>query len=103
MQERKFVEGLRFFPPFENKPPEVKEWLKGVLLVETDKLIAFLKENSIDGKMKIDMKKSKKGDTIYLEQNTFQPRKQDNTEQDNTEQDNTEQDNTEDINTQDIF
>jgi len=93
MQERKFVEGLRFFPPYEDTPPEVKEWLKGVLLVETDKLIAFLKENSIDGKMKIDMKKSKKGDTIYLEQNTFQPRKQDNTEQDNTE----------DINTQDIF
>lgn len=72
MPEKIFADGFRFEKPREGSP----EFVKGRLSIKVPEAIQFLeKHQSNAGWVNIDLKKSAKG-TLYLELNTWQPKKQ---------------------------
>lgn len=71
MADKIFVDGFRFERPREGSP----EFVKGKLSIKVPEAIAFLTLHQTNaGWVNIDLKKSKKG-TLYLELNTFSPKK----------------------------
>lgn len=75
-KEKVFVDGLIFKGKQEKDP----DFVKGHLAIKADDLIAFIqKHRKSDGWLNIDMKKSA-GGKLYLELNTFVPKKKDEEE-----------------------
>jgi len=73
MADKIFADGFRFEKPREGAP----EFVKGKLSIKVPEAIAFLTKHQTNaGWVNLDLKKSKKG-TLYLELNTFTPKKQD--------------------------
>ena len=74
MEEKKekiFVDGVRFEKPREGAP----EFVKGRLSFKVDEAVAFLQKHKTEsGWVNADLKKSA-GGKLYLELNTFVPRK----------------------------
>jgi len=69
--EKQFVQGMWFKKPDEKTP----EWIKGKISVKVDEFIEYAKQHKDDrGWLNIDLKKAKTG-TLYLELNTFKPKK----------------------------
>ena len=68
MSEKIFANGLSFKRPNEKAP----SFVKGSLSIKTDEFIEFLKANTVNGWVNLDLKESQKG-TLYFELNTWQP------------------------------
>jgi hypothetical protein len=76
MADKIFADGFRFERPREGAP----EFVKGKLSIKVPEAVAFLQLHQTNaGWVNLDLKKSKKG-TLYLELNTFSPKKQDDEE-----------------------
>lgn len=70
-KEKIFADGFRFEKPKEGSP----DFVKGKISVKVPEAIVFLeKHQSNAGWVNLDLKKSAKG-TLYLELNTWQPKK----------------------------
>lgn len=67
--EKIFANGLNFKRPNEKAP----EFVKGSLSIKTDEFITFLKANSVNGWVNLDLKESQ-GGKLYFELNTWQPK-----------------------------
>lgn len=71
MADKIFADGFRFERPREGSP----EFVKGKLSIKVPEAIVFLTLHQTNaGWVNLDLKKSKKG-TLYLELNTFSPKK----------------------------
>lgn len=74
MEEKKelvFVDGISFFKPRENAPKTIK----GNLLIDMNKLMAWVAEKEITGQVRIDLRKSDRTGNYYFTQNTWKPAK----------------------------
>lgn len=69
MADKIFANGLSFKRPNEKAP----EFVKGSLSIKTDEFIDFLKANSVNGWVNLDLKESQ-GGKLYFELNTWQPK-----------------------------
>jgi len=67
MSEIIFPDGLRIYDPHKNAP----DWIKGQIVIERDKLIAWLQ--SQNETVRLDIKRSK-NDTPYTSVNTYVPK-----------------------------
>lgn len=72
-----YPEGCRAFSPREKSP----EWVKGTIVIEPNKLIAWLKENKSllkdykgEPQLRLNLKAGTKG--LYLEVDTYEPKKE---------------------------
>ena len=64
-----FVDGFRFFKPNEKAPKSIK----GNIVIELPILREFIKKQGIEGKLRIDLRKSETKGTYYTTLNTFNP------------------------------
>lgn len=76
MEEKQFADGMIAKHPHEN----VASFVKAHIAIKADEAIAMLeKQKKADGWVNLDLKESK-GGKLYLEVNTWQPPKNDETE-----------------------
>ena len=72
MNDKVFAEGI-YFNERNSKTPA---WLLGSLSIKKELFIKFLEEqNAVNGYVNLDIKRSAKG-KVYIDLNTFQPKKQ---------------------------
>lgn len=72
MEEKKelvFVDGLQFYKPRENAPKSIK----GNIVIDMNKLMAWVAGKEITGQVRIDLRKSETKGTYYFTQNTWKP------------------------------
>ena len=67
MSDIQFPNGLRIYDPHKNAP----DWIKGQIVIERDKLVAWLQKQP--DTVRLDIKRSK-NDTPYASVNTFVPK-----------------------------
>jgi hypothetical protein len=65
-----FVEGIQFYKPNDNAPKSIK----GNMVIDMNKLMAWVASKEIQGQVRIDLRKSETKGTYYFTQNTWKPK-----------------------------
>lgn len=64
-----FAEGISFFKPRENAPKSIR----GNVVIDMNKLMAWVASKEITGQVRIDLRKSEAKGTYYFTLNTWKP------------------------------